>query len=104
VQFQHSLSVVLAVGMHAADEAEVVGAFRDFGKNLADVKAALAGFLEGERRLHQFRVRIDEGTFDEILWKSFAGVAFEERFVIEGVDVRRAAVHEKENDAFGRAE
>ena len=42
--------VVRHVGVHRADDADVVDAFGDVGKDLADFDAALAVFLKFERR------------------------------------------------------
>ena len=41
------------VGVHRADEADVIRAFTHVREQLADIHAALAVFLELERRLHQ---------------------------------------------------
>ena len=77
--------------MHAAQEAEVVGVFRDVGEGLGNPQAALAARFElGGGR--------DQLAF---AWPRFAGVGDELGLVIKGVEVRRAALHREEDDAFG---
>src|SRR4029077_19909321 len=63
--------------------------------------AALAVMLERERRFHQRRRAAAIARGAELLGQRLAVIAGERGFRIEGIDVRRAAVHEQENDALG---
>ena len=73
----------------------------DFGKELADLDAALAVALEGERRGHQGSVSLIAALRAEVRRQRLAGVAGQRRFGVEGIDVRRAAVHEQEDEPLG---
>ena len=100
MQFQDCLRVILPIGVHAANQAKVVGTFCDLWKNFADLQTALSAFVEFERRGEQLRVWIHR-PFNKIRGQFFAVVANEERLVIEGVHVRRPSVHEEKDDALG---
>ena len=69
-------------------------------EKLADRDAALAVLLEFERRAQQVAglARNDARLGER---QGLAVVAIEERLVIEGVDLRGAAMHEQEDDALG---
>lgn len=87
------------VGVHRTDDQEVVRAFGDVGKEVANVEATLAVFRKGERGT--------EGRaggalcFEVACGEWFAVESGEFGFGVEGVDVGRAAVGKKMDDAFG---
>src|SRR5215470_4273919 len=86
---------------HRADDAEVVNAFAHVWEEVADRDAALAAGLELPQRLHQWAdgaVGESERAFDR---QRLAVIAQKALFRIEGVDRRRAAMHEQENYTFG---
>jgi hypothetical protein len=86
------------VGLHRTDHANVVDGLGGFGKNLADLDAALPVFFEGKRRPEgragfAFGIEMN-GDFLAVILREFG-------LRIEGVHVRGAAIHEKVNDALG---
>jgi hypothetical protein len=98
VHHQHRRLVVRDVGVHRADEADVVGARAHVGKQLAHVHAALPVLLERERRPHE-RAGAAFGR-DRSARQRLPVVLVEHRLRIEAVDLRQAAVHEQEDDSF----
>ena len=73
--------------------AQVVGALGDMREDLADLQAALAMLGELERRHHQaagLALGLDAGGR-----RLLAVVLRQIRLGVEGVDLRRAAVHEE---------
>ena len=90
--------MVRHVGVHRADDAQVIDARRDVWEDLADLDPALAVLAESVGRGEG-----GPGTAfgAEILARQhLAGVPVERRLGIEGVDVRRPTVHEQVDDAF----
>ena len=87
-----------AVG--AVDETNVIHMPRDIGKQLADFVSALTVRLELPRRGKEI-AGLGKGHLRFGKRQRLAVVALKQRFVLEGVHVRRAAFHEQENDALG---
>ncbi len=90
--------VVGDIGVHGADDGEVIGAFADVGEEFTDLEAGLAVALEGEGGT--------EGgagfAFCFEVEREFLAVpAGEFRFGVEGIDVGDAAIGEDMDDAFG---
>src|SRR5713101_8225992 len=85
---------------HGADEANVVHLLGELRKEIADPSAALAVLLELPWRLEQIEglARDDLGALEG---QRPAVVAREKRLIVEGVDLRRAAVHKEEDHTFG---
>ncbi len=81
VELVEALGVVAGVGVHAVEEAELVGVLRGLGHQLGDPESALA--MLGE---------IEDGTGMLLV----SGL----RFVIEGVELGGAAAHAEEDDPF----
>ena len=98
VHHQHRRLVVRDVGVHGADEADVVGAAADVRKQLAHLHAALAVLLERERRLEQ-APGLPFGR-DVPAGQRLPVVLVEHRLGVEAVDLRQAAVHEQEDDVL----
>ncbi len=48
------LRVVRQVAVHAVEQTEFVGVFRQFREHFGDVESALAAFVELERRAEEF--------------------------------------------------
>ena len=93
--------VVGHVGMHRANDGNVVDVPGNVGEYLADFDAALAMFLEAKRRRKR---RPGAPLGAQIRHRQLpAGVAQQGRLRIEGVDVGRSAIHEEMNDALGLA-
>ena len=91
--------VIRDVGLHGADDGEVVGAAGDVGENVADLEAALAVRREFEgrgkgRACLAFGAEVGGG-------QGLAGKTGEGGLGVKGVHMRRAAVEEKVDDAFG---
>ena len=80
--------------VHRPDNADVVDALRDFGKKFADFDPASSGLPEHKRGLHQFAL------LGRSLRRVLAVELLQFRLRIEGIDVRRPAVHEQEDDAL----
>ena len=85
--------------MHGVNDAHVIDAAANVRENLADMRAAFAVLLKLKRRFEQVagRRRNDAGQSKR---QRLTMIAFEQRFVIERIDLRRTAVHEQENDLF----
>ena len=89
------------VGMHGADDAQIIGELRSVGEQAADLESAAAVMTELERRLHEFA---DGATVGADLGIAAVGLAIplgECGFRIEGVDLTRPAIHEEEHAVFG---
>ena len=93
VQLQKTLGMRRYGGVHAVKQAEVVGVFGQAREQLGNSQAALTVLLEFPRRRHEFAVAK--------LGQLLALVAGERRFVVECVNVRRAAAHAAEDHALG---
>ena len=87
-----------AVG--AMNETDVIHMPRDVGKQFAYFVTALAIRLELPRRGEEV-AGLGEGHLRLGKRQRLAVVALQQRLVLEGVHVRRAAFHEQENDALG---
>ena len=84
--------------IHRADDRDVVRVRRRLRKDLADLEATLAVFLELKRRRKR-RSGLALGA--EILaWQRLTRVLRQQRLGIERVHVRRTAVQEEMDDAF----
>ncbi len=82
--------VIGDVGIHGADDATIVNARTEFGKDFADFDAALAVAVEFERRAEEaagFAL-----GFEIAGGHGLAAVFLEQRFGVEGIDLRGAAV------------
>ena len=106
VDAERGLRVVGVVGEHGADEAEIVGALGDLGKQLADPQAGLPALLEFPvglfEKLHLAPVLLREGV--EHFLRHLIGrvvVGDELRFVVEGIHMRDAAAHVEKDHALG---
>ena len=82
--------VIRDVGIHGANHAAIVNALTQFGENLADFDAALAAAMKLERRAEEaagfaFGFEVAGGH-------GLAAVLLEQRFGVEGIHLRRAAV------------
>src|ERR1044072_2129287 len=81
------------------NDAEIVGVTTESRKELADLDAALPVWFEREWRLQQ-RAGLALGL--EISGGRGLPVVFiEHRLRVEGIDLRRAAIEEQEDDVFG---
>jgi hypothetical protein len=90
--------VVGDIGVHRADDGDLVDARGDMREEFADLDAGLPVFFERERRA------VGGAGFAlglEIERERFAVVFVQRRFGVEGVDLGRTAVGENVDDAFG---
>src|SRR4051794_12531338 len=87
------------VAAQAVDDAQVVGVLSDVGEEIGNPQAALAVLLELPGGSHE-RFALAAAT----RIAGFAVIGEETRFVVKGIDIARAALHEKENDALGAGE
>ena len=85
------------IGIHRADHAQIIGKRGQFGKQLAHFQAALAVLRELERR---FEARAGRALGFEHIRQRFAVVFVQHRLRVEGIDLRRAAIHEEMHHAF----
>lgn len=90
------------LGGHRLDESEIIGNPGDVGKKVADPGSGFAVLFEGPGGLHDLADVIELGGLE--LADGLAGILsvefFEERFVVEGVDLRGTAVHVEEDDVL----
>ena len=89
------------IGVHGADDAEVVGAGGDVREDVGDFETALAVALEFVGRPHE-RAGFAFGA-EVFAWHGLAVEAVEFRFGVEGVNLGGAAVGEDVDDVFGFA-
>src|SRR4051812_3437819 len=87
--------MVRLIGVHATQDAQVVGMARDFGEQFGDPLAALAVLSEAPRRAEQPRAGQPGAR------EGLAVVGLQARLVVEGVNVRGAAFHAEKNDSLG---
>ena len=88
-RLQHGRAVIHALAAHRANDAQVVGARADVGKQVAHRDSALAVLLVIPQRLHQ-RTRFAFGEGQRPLDRQrLAVIAIQPLLGIEGVDVRR---------------
>ena len=86
------------LGLHGADDGDVIGMRRGFGKQFADFEATLAVAREAERR--------GQGTTSLPLggergWQGLAGIVGECRLRVERVDVRGTPIEKEVNHSLG---
>jgi hypothetical protein len=91
--------VVRHVGVHRADDAEVVGVFGGMAEKFADFEAGLAVAVKGEGRSQSGAG--GAFGFESFEWDRFAVLQLEGWFGVEGVHLGWATVHEEVNDPFG---
>src|SRR5215471_8066184 len=86
------------IRVHRSHDAEIVDARADIGKNLADIDTALAELAECE-----WRGKCGTGTSLRLQrdWYRLAAEFGERRLWIEGIHVRRTAVHEQMQNTLG---
>ena len=91
--------MVAVVGVHGADDAEIVNALADFGEDLADFEAGLAVAFELPGRAHERAA----GTVGADLGAGhgLAIVLSQGGLGVEGIYLRHAAIQKQEDDVFG---
>ena len=100
VQLQQGASVGRVVGMDGANHAQIIGPRTDVREQVADGQAALTVLLELPGRLQQV-ARAGELHPRFLAGKRLAVVPLQRRLGIKRVHLRRAAVHEQEDDPLG---
>ena len=95
---------IVVAGAH---DGQVIGVARDVLEQVGNLQSGLAVSLKRESRAHQLRIgRLDELQRQivgfEAVGQRLAIALLQLRFRIESVHVARAALHEQENDTFGR--
>ena len=99
--------VIHLLGVHAFDEAEVIGDGGGVRDNVADPGSALPALLEGLECAEEFSFISSSGHSTEALSGHVAGgdllaVHFgKQRFVIEKLEVAGSAVLKEDDDALG---
>ena len=93
--------MAVVAGVHAADEAEVIGNLRGVRQQLAEVHAALAVFLEFPRAAEEFAAGLVGEAVMDIAAIVHAVTALQLRLGIDEVHMTRAAVHEQRNHCLG---
>ena len=101
VHLQHGRAVNGRIGRHRVKKGDVVHAGRQVGEEVADPLAALAVLLELPLRPDDAALVLLAAAAEGLDGDGLAVEVVELRLVVEGVDVRRAAVHEEEDDALG---
>ena len=85
--------------VQALDEAQVIYSLRDMREEIAHPCAGFAVLLKLPRTREKiFCLRKLHARFRE--WKRLAVITLKQRLVVEGVDLRRSAMHEQEDDAL----
>ncbi len=95
-----SLSVFADLARHRTDDGEVVGAVGDLWEEVRHLDARLAVTLGFPGAAHNISVVVKDGALDRHGHR-FAVPFREQRFRIEGVDVRDATGHITEDDILG---
>ena len=95
VHLHKGLGVVRQVGVHAIDDAKIIGMLAHFGKELRDAETALSVLAKFERGSEE----LGAGT-DAVPGGSFPRVFGQLRFVVERIDVRWPPAHAKEDDSL----
>ena len=100
---ERGVVVVRVVGVHRANQGNVVGTLRDVGEEFADFNAALPAFLELPLwpLQEQLFVAGAIARFGVVERHRLAVIGGELRLRVEGIDVRHAAGHEQEDDVRG---
>ena len=107
LHMRHARAVVDRLGVHRADEAQVIGDAGNVRQHVADLDAALAARRKLERRPDQRQRRLVAGHRGEPLappdrLRQLGAMLFDQRRLgIEQVELRRAAALEQINDALG---
>src|SRR5579871_2570808 len=100
--------VVELVGMHRADDADIVHDLRQIRQLTGDLGSRLPVALESVRGAQQFGRAFDKReplSLNELLGDLLAVVLVQFRLVVQQIELRRRARHEEEDDVFGfRAE
>jgi hypothetical protein len=99
MELKDGLTVALAFGVHAVQEAEFIDVFGNVGEQLRNPGTAFAVLLELPEGLHELLA--DGGAGGRLERQILAIVLDEAGFVVERIDLGGAAVHEQEDDAFG---
>jgi len=86
VDAEGGLEMVVVVGFHGTDETDVIHTSGDVGEEVGDLGPAFSARRGLPPALEEF---------------IFSMELFEFGFGVEGIDVRDAAGHEHEDDAFG---
>src|SRR5690606_35859980 len=99
VEKERRRTVRHAFGVHAAEDAKLVGLLRDLGEDLRDVEATLAVARELPRRSeHTFGGHLPRAR--DVERRPLAMIAREARLRVEGVDLARSSLHEEEDHAL----
>ena len=87
-----------------AQDAKVIDALTDVGKDVGDRNAALAArtkSIGGREEIVERRAGDARNAAGDRFGHGPAVEALQQRFGIEGIDLARATPHEQENDALG---
>ncbi|MDB4668110.1 hypothetical protein OAF06_04955 [Akkermansiaceae bacterium] len=84
---------------HGAEDAEVIGAASDMGKEVANGEAALTAILKLPRAGEDVAVVIKDGGIDFELGL-LPVFFFQEGLGVEAIDVRDTAIHVEEDDVL----
>src|SRR5688572_20136948 len=90
--------MLVIVGLHRLDQADVVHAFAQMREQIADERAAFAAGFELPAGLEQTALLVRKTAADA---HRLAVRDEELRLMIERVHVRHASIRENENDALG---
>src|SRR5262245_3985030 len=90
--------MIWVVGVHTAQEANVVYELREMRQQFADLQTRFTLLLIGKGYRHQTARRVFGTQLH--LSRTLTGELVDGRFVIEEVWRKRAAIHEQVDDAF----
>ena len=100
VHHEHGGAVDGGLGLEGVDKGDVIDALRKVWEEGGDLLAALTVLVEVPLGFDDAAFVLFSSTSEGFDGDGFAIEAFHLGFVIEGVDVGRAAIHEEENDAL----
>ncbi len=101
VHLEHGGAVDGRLGGEGVNEGDVIDAFADVGEEVGDPLAALAVLFEVPLGFYDAAFVFFATSTEGFDGDGFAVEAFHVGFVVEGVDVGGAAIHEEEDDGLG---
>ena len=100
MQFHHGTTVGRVGAITGVHHAEVINPRGQPWKQLADPQTTLTVLPESPRRPQQVlgRIELDPWLCE---WKRLTVITIEQRLPVKGIDLRRSAGHQQEDDPFG---
>ena len=101
VDFQQGSTMGFIGSMNGFDQTKLIRHLCDMWKEFTDPLSALSMATKGPRTRHEMPGLGELNTgFGK--WEWLVMISSQKRLVVEGIDMRRASMHEKENHPLGR--